>query len=221
VRQRPCSLNGIDPTGPLFLFRSARRACIEQCIWLTLNNRYHSGRIPSGSISVFSETRGWTSPATPGFFRCRAESNLFLQEQLLPRTLDPSDRSREPVGLHCKPPGARKSDAVRSRVKPGGRTPDHFLHPSRFARCVDATGPTRPRFLCWSALARSIRRKRARRLTLRSVVHPGLYMLAIRQFNCHGNYHPHFCSPPDLHLQSPMRTWIRHRTEARGDRIAG
>jgi hypothetical protein len=33
-------------------------------------------------------------------------------------------------------------------------------------------------------------------LTLRSVVHPGLYMLAIRQFNCHGNYHPHFCSPP-------------------------
>jgi len=63
--------------------------------------------------------------------------------------------------------------------------------------------------------------KRARRLTLRSVVHPGLYMLAIRQFNCHGNYHPHFCSPPDLHLQSPMRTWIRHRTEARGDRIAG
>ena len=158
MRQRPCSLNGIDPTGPLFLFRSARRACIEQCIWLTLNNRYHSGRIPSGSISVFSETRGWISPATPGFFRCRAESNLFLQEQLLPRTLDPSDRSREPVGLHCKPPGARKSDAVRSRVKPGGRTPDHFLHPSRFARCVDATGPTRPCFLCWSALARSIRR---------------------------------------------------------------
>jgi hypothetical protein len=28
-------------------------------------------------------------------------------------------------------------------------------------------------------------------------------------------------SHPDLHLQNPVRTWIRHRTETRGDRMAG
>jgi len=66
--------------------------------------------------------------------------------------------------------------------------------------------------------------KRARRLTLRSVVHPGLYMLAIRQFNCHGNYHPHFCSPPRLASAKPHENLDSspHRSTRRQDsRITG